>query len=278
MILPAWRSLLALLGLASTITVLSLPNPSRMLVSVLEQRTYMSSPYGLQITENCLICKLRQSGFFCDLPKASLEHLEKIKYASAFPQGAVLFVEGQAPRGIYIVCSGRVKLTTTSRDGKTLILRIAQAGEVLGLHGTVSGKPYELTAETLQPCQLDFIKREDFLKFLQNHADACLNAAQHLSENCQTAYEMIRSLGLSHSVSEKLARLLLEWASDGETTKDGIRIKISLTHEEIAQLIGTSRETVTRVLGEFRDKELAQLRGSTLLIRNKTALEKLIGA
>jgi CRP/FNR family transcriptional regulator, cyclic AMP receptor protein len=238
----------------------------------------MSSPYGLQISESCVLCKLRHSGFFCHLPESSIDELEKIKYASAFPQGAVLFVEGQAPRGIYIVCSGRVKLTTTSRDGKTLILRIAQAGEVLGLHGTVSGKPYELTAETLQPCQLDFIRSSDFLRFLQNHADACLSAAHHLSENCQSAYEMIRSLGLSHSVSEKLARLLLEWASDGEKTKDGIRIKIALTHEEIAQLIGTSRETVTRVLGEFRDKQVAQLRGSTLLITNRAALEKLIGA
>jgi len=238
----------------------------------------MSSPYGLQITENCLICKLRNSGFFCDLPKASLEVLEQIKYASAYPQGAMLFVEGQAARGVYIVCSGRVKLSTTSRDGKTLILRIAQAGEILGLHATVSGKPYELTAETLQPCQLDFVKRDDFLKFLQNHGDACLSAAQHLSQNCQSAYEMIRSLGLSHSVSEKLARLLLEWATDGDTTKDGIRIKVSLTHEEIAQLIGTSRETVTRVLGEFRDKKLAYLHGSTLLIQNKIALERLIGS
>lgn len=238
----------------------------------------MSTPYGLQIVENCLICKLRHSGFFCDLPKDSLEALEKIKYASAYPQGAVLFVEGQSARGVYIVCAGRVKLSTTSRDGKTLILRIAQAGEVLGLHASVSGKPYELTAETLQPCQLDFIKRDDFLRFLQDHGDACLRAAQHLSENCQNAYEMIRSLGLSHSVSEKLARLLLEWATDGEQTKDGIRIKVSLTHEEMAQLIGTSRETVTRVLGEFKEKQMAHLHGSTLLIRNKPALEKLVGA
>src|SRR5215831_9691682 len=227
----------------------------------------MSSPYGLQITENCLICKLRHSGFFCDLPKNSLEDLERVKYASAYPQGAVLFVEGQPTRGVYIVCNGRVKLSTTSRDGKALILRIAQAGEVLGLHATVSGKPYELTGETLQPCQLDFVRRDDFLRFLQNHGDAC-----------QNAYEMIRSLGLSHSVSEKLARLLLEWATDGEDTKEGTRIKVSLTHEEIAQLIGTSRETVTRVLGEFRDKQLAQLRGSTLVIRDKAGLEKLVGA
>jgi CRP/FNR family transcriptional regulator len=238
----------------------------------------MSTPYGLQITENCVICKLRHSGFFCDLPKRSVEDLDKIKYAGAFPPGAVLFVEGQSPRGVYIICSGRVKLTTTSRDGKTLILRIAEAGEVLGLHGTVSEKPHDLTAETLQPCQLDFVKRDDFLKFLQSHPDACLHAAQHLSQDCQSAYEMIRSLGLSHSVSEKLARLLLEWASGGEETKEGIRIKVALTHEEIAQLIGTSRETVTRVLGEFREKQYAHLRGSTLLIRNKAALEKLIGA
>ena len=237
----------------------------------------MSTPYGLEITENCLICKLRHTGFFCDLPKPTLEELDRIKYASAYPQGAMLFVDGQASRGVYMVCAGRVKLSTTSRDGKTLILRIAQAGDVLGLHATVSGKPYELTAETLQPCQLDFVKRDDFLKFLQNHADACLSAAQHLSQNCQSAYEMIRSLGLSHSVSEKLARLLLEWAVDGEVTKQGIRIKVSLTHEEMAQLIGTSRETVTRVLGEFRDKELAHLQGSTLIIRNKAGLERLVG-
>ena len=238
----------------------------------------MSSPYGLQITENCLICKLRHSGFFCELPSPSLQDLEKIKYASAYPQGAVLFVEGQSARGVYIVCSGRVKLSTTSRDGKTLILRIAEPGEVLGLHATVSGKPYELTAEALQASQLNFVKRDDFLHFLEQHGDACLRAAQHLSQNCQSAYEMIRSLGLSHSVTEKMARLLLEWSEQGENTKDGVRIKIALTHEEIAQLVGTSRETVTRVLSDFRKQQIAQLRGSTLLIRNKPALQKLVGA
>ncbi|HLX75071.1 MAG TPA: Crp/Fnr family transcriptional regulator [Terriglobales bacterium] len=238
----------------------------------------MGSPYGLPIIENCLICNLRSERFFCDLPRTALVAFEKIKYSSAVPAGAVLFVEGQAPRGMYVLCRGRVKLSTTSREGKTLILRIAEPGEVLGLHATVSGKPYELTAETLQASQLNFVKREDFLQFLQEHGDACLRAAQHLSQNCQSAYEMIRSLGLSHSVTEKMARLLLEWSEEGETTKDGIRIKIALTHEEIAQLVGTSRETVTRVLGDFRKQQIAQLRGSTLLIRNKTALEKLVGS
>jgi len=157
----------------------------------------MSTPYGIRISENCVLCKMRQRGYFCEMPPASLEELDKVKYASAYPQGAVLFVEGQAPRGVYLICSGRVKLSANSRDGKTLILRIAEPGEVLGLHATVSGKPYELTAEALQPCQLEFIRRDHFLRFLQHHAGACLNTAQHLSKNCQSAYEMIRSLGLS---------------------------------------------------------------------------------
>jgi len=240
--------------------------------------SHPSQPYGLQVVENCLICKLRTDGFFCDLPKPTLEAFEKIKYSTAYPQGAVLFVEEQAPRGLYMICSGRVKLSTTSREGKTLILRIANPGEVLGLHATVSGKPYELTAETLQPCQLNFIKSEDFLRFLKEHGDACLHAAEHLSSNCQSAYELIRTLGLSHSVSEKMARLLLEWAGEGENTKDGVRLKLALTHEEIAQLIGTSRETVTRVLTEFRKKKIAEFHGSTLLIRNRTGLEQLVGS
>jgi CRP/FNR family transcriptional regulator, cyclic AMP receptor protein len=238
----------------------------------------LGSPYGLELVDNCLICKLRSDSFFCGLPKSSLEAFEKIKFTAAYPAGAVLFVEGQSPRGIYMLCKGRVKLSTTSSDGKTLILKITHPGEVLGLHATVSGTPYEITAETGQPCQLNFIKREDFLKFLQQHGDACLKAAQHLSRDCQSAYQQIRSLGLSHSAPERLARLLLEWSATGDHDPEGLRIKVALTHEEIAQIIGTSRETVTRTLADFRKRQIAVLKGSTLTIRNKAFLERLVGA
>ena len=237
----------------------------------------MGAPYGFELVEDCLICKLRTDSFFCSLPKASLEAFDHIKYTASYPAGAVLFVEGQAPRGIYMLCKGRVKLSTTSAEGKTLILKIAQPGEVLGMHATVSGTPYEITAETGQPCQLNFVKRDDFLKFLQNHGDACLKAAQHLSKDCQTAYQQIRSLGLSHSAPERLARLLLEWTS-GSPQQAEPKVKLALTHEEIAQIIGTSRETVTRVLADFRKRQIAVLKGSTLTVRNKAVLERLVGA
>jgi len=234
------------------------------------------SPYGLDIIESCFTCKMRVDHIFCDLPNAALQSFEAIKYATAYPKGAVLFVEGQAPRGIFVLCKGRVKLSISSSDGKTLILKIAEAGEVLGLSATVSGKPYELTAETIDPCQVNFVKREDFLRFLREHSDACFRVAEQLSEKYNSACHEIRNLGLSHSAAEKLAKLLLEWtAKSGESLKQEPRLKLALTHEEIAQMIGTSRETVTRLFAELKKRQIVQAKGSTLLIRNKTALRAL---
>jgi CRP/FNR family transcriptional regulator len=235
------------------------------------------SPYGLEIVESCLTCKLRADKIFCNLPQATVQALEAIKYTTAYPKGAVLFVEGQAPRGVFILCRGRVKLSICSSDGKTLILKIAEAGEVLGLSASVSGKPYELTAETLSPCQVNFVKREDFLRFLREHNDVCLRVAEQLSEKYNTACHEIRSLGLSHSAAEKLAKLLLEWSLKNGGARQPDRMKLTLTHEEIAQMIGTSRETVTRLFADFKKRQLIQLKGSTLVIRNRPALENLVG-
>lgn len=236
----------------------------------------MLSPYGLDIIENCLSCKMRAEHIFCDLPANALHSFEEIKYATAYPKGAVLFVEGQSPRGIFVLCKGRVKLSICSTDGKTLILKIAEPGEVLGLSATVSGKTYELTAETIDPCQVNFVKREDFLRFLKEHADACFRVAEQLSDKYNTACREIRSLGLSHSAAEKLAKLLLEWSSrSGESNKQEPRLRLSLTHEEIAQMIGTSRETVTRLFAELKKRQIVHARGATLVIRNKVALRAL---
>ncbi|HUM06916.1 MAG TPA: Crp/Fnr family transcriptional regulator [Terriglobales bacterium] len=234
-----------------------------------------NSPYGLPIADDCASHTLRSHDLSCALSSESMRDLDRISHANSYPAGALLVVEGQTARGVYILCHGRAKLTTTNRDGKTLILKIAQPGDILGLDAVISGRPYEFNVETLHACQVAFVAREDFLRFLKNHGDACLYATQHLSRDCQAAYDSIRSMGLSHSVTEKLARLLLHWSVDAKGADGTIRIKLALTHEEIAQLIGSSRETITRILGEFRKRKLVELNGSTMLIRNKAALEGL---
>jgi CRP/FNR family cyclic AMP-dependent transcriptional regulator len=238
-------------------------------------QTKASSPYGLPIIEDVRQFDLGPESFFSGLSQSTLDELNRIKHTSSYPEGAVVLMEGQAARGIYIVCQGRVKLMTTNSDGKTLIVKIAQPGEVLGLQSVVTGQPYELTVETLQPSQLAYISCDQFLRFLKAHGDACLRATQHLSHDCQAAYEVIRSIGLCHSVPGKLARLLLQWSGEGRTTGGVVRMKLALTHEELAQLIGSSRETVTRILGDFKRRGVVELHGATLLIRDQRALESL---
>jgi CRP/FNR family transcriptional regulator len=158
-----------------------------------------------------------------------------------------------------------------------LIYKIVEAGEVLGLSASITGKPYEVMAETVDPCQVNFVKREDFLRFLREHSDACLRVAEQLSEKYNSACHEIRSLGLSHSAAEKLAKLLLEWsAKNGEAAKAEPRIKLALTHDEIGQMIGTSRETVTRLFADFKKRQIVQAKGSTLLIHNKAALKAMV--
>jgi CRP/FNR family transcriptional regulator, cyclic AMP receptor protein len=233
----------------------------------------MLSPYGMEIIESCVTCKLRAERIFCDLPDAALHSLEHIKYASAYPPDAVLFVEGQMPRGIFVLCKGSVKLSINSPNGRTIIVKIAEPGEVLGLSATISGKPYEVTAETIDPCQVNFVKREDFLKFLKNDVEACFKVAEQLSDKYHNVCREVRSLGLSHSAAQKLATLLLEWNSkNSDASQAEPRLKIRLTHEEIAQMIGTSRETVTRLFADMKKREIVQTKGSTLVIRNTVAL------
>jgi len=233
-------------------------------------------PYGLEIIENCLSCPHREERLFCNLPEASVIGLSAITYSAVYPKGANLFVEGQPARGIFILCCGRMKLSTSSADGKTLIMRIAEPGEVMGLPATVTGTCYELTAEAIEPAQSKFIPRNDFLAFLKNNGKAALRVAQQLGESYQTAIAEMRTIGLSHSAGEKLARFLLKWAAPLPERNGQQRVKLTLTHEEIGQMIGSSRETVTRLLANFRRNQLLQITGNTLIIKNKSALESII--
>ncbi len=250
---------------------------SRRARGILADGEFMRAPYGLEIIESCLSCPHREDRLFCNLPPAALQGLSAITSAAAYPKGATLFVEGQSPRGVFILCAGRVKLSTSSADGKTLILRISEPGEVLGLPATVTGKSYELSADVIEPTQANFISREDFLRFLREHGEAALRVAQQLGETYHSAIAEMRTIGLSHSAGEKLARFLLDFLANHGEGKDQVRLTLTLTHEEIAQMIGASRETVTRLFADFKKKQLLQVRGSTLIITNKAGLESVAG-
>ena len=215
---------------------------------------------------------------FCDFPPAVAEALEQDALTTSYPTGAVLFAEGQSPRGVFIVRRGRVKLSVCGSDGRTLILRIADVGCPLGVAAVVSGRQYEATAETQEPAEISFLRQSDLLRLMRQHGEFALWVTQNISADYASTCREIRDLILSDSASEKLARLLVTWLDQNTKSKNPSQMKLALTHEEIGQMIGSSRETVSRLFAGFKKQRIIQQTGSTLVIPSRVALESLITA
>jgi len=235
----------------------------------------MNVQFGLETVDHAALPANTYPGFFSGFSVSTLQSLNDVCHQSLLPAGAILFVEGQNPRGMFILCTGKVNLSTTSREGKILILKTAAAGDALGLSAAILGMGYELTAETATSCELSFVDRKHFLELMQSDSDVALHTAQSLSRDFQSAYRDMHDLVLTRSSAGKLARLLLSHSPTQGVEASETRLHSSMTHEEMAQRIGSSRETVTRLLSDLKKKQLIRLDGPTLVIRDRTALEAL---
>jgi CRP/FNR family transcriptional regulator, cyclic AMP receptor protein len=204
-----------------------------------------------------------------------LHGIESVKSIVNLPKHAKLLEEGQLPEGIFVLLKGSVKLFVSLRGSKTLILRVVQSGEVLGLSATMSTKPAEYTAETLSPTQFLYVPRKDFLSLLDLHPEICISVVEVLSHQLRAAVNMIHYSSGSQPAFEKLGDLLESWiAENGETTDRGIELKLPLTQEEIGQMIGVSRETVSRLLAEFEERGILEIEGSRVRILKGHSLEE----
>jgi len=237
----------------------------------------MKVPRDLQLKEKCQFCDLRSEDFFCKLPPDDLQRFEAIKVTRSYEKGSILFLEGQPCSGVYMLCHGRIKLSTGSQTGKIIILEIAGPGDIVGLSSAFNATDHDCTAEVLEPCQVNYIQTADLIRFVRRNPEAGLRAIRQLSRNYQTAYRQICSLGLSDSVFDKLAKLFLAWSSNGAANGQ-VRLKNLFTHEEMAEMIGSSRETVTRALRCFREHGLVTLKGPDLVIHDTRRLRSVIGS
>jgi CRP/FNR family transcriptional regulator, cyclic AMP receptor protein len=233
-------------------------------------------PYDLKIIDSCFACVMREEGLFCQLSQTSLSELNSIRQTAIYPKGAVLFVEGEVPRGLFILCTGQAKLTATSPEGQSLTLQVAERGEVLGLSSLVGNIPYSATAETSVPSQVSFIPRLPFLQFLRAHTDVALRVAKHLAEELHNSWAQTRLLALSRNTQVKVAHFLLDWADQrGQGTGGTVRLVLHMTHEEIANHIGTSRESVSRTLGDFEHRGWIRVNRGSVIVLQFPGLRKL---
>jgi CRP/FNR family transcriptional regulator, cyclic AMP receptor protein len=221
---------------------------------------------------DCQNCSFRKSGDFCQLHSPLLDRFNAIGHVTLYPANVPLVREGEFPRGVQIVCTGRVKMSIETRDKRTVILKIAGDRYVLGLSAIVSGRPAPLTVTTVDVCQINFIERDSFLQLLESDSRMKIACAAILAREISTTFDDVHELLLARSSTEKLARLLLSWVATQTHNRD-LRVTSEFTHEEMAQMIGSSRETVTRLLCEMKKKELIRIEGSTLVIPNRVALQ-----
>lgn len=209
-------------------------------------------------------------------PLRAISGIERVAHSRDLSRSAVLFSEGHAARGVYVLCSGSAKVSICSAEGKKLIMRIARPGDVLGLYAGLTGRPFEATAEMLEPGRVSFVSRHDLVELIGRQEEFGLGLVQLFSEQFSEYVDHARLLLLSESATEKLARLILRWSGDfGELTAGGIRVRILLTQEEIAQIIGASRETVTRLFSTLKREHIIGIRAGSMLIRNRAALASL---
>lgn len=235
----------------------------------------MSLNHSPHPPEDCLTCEHRHLRMFCNLTPEALADYDKIGIMMSHARGAKLFSEGDPARNVFVICFGHVKISSTSRDGKTMILKIAGPGDVMGLSAVLANVPHEVSAEAIEPCQVKTVRKQEFVEFLGRHGIASMHAAQSLSSEYLTVFQDAKRLALSGSAAGRLARLLLDWGRAASNGRPEIKFTMALTHEEIANMAGTSRETVTRLLNQFRRDQWIVIKGASLTIAKPEQLERL---
>jgi CRP/FNR family transcriptional regulator, cyclic AMP receptor protein len=224
---------------------------------------------------NCLNCPQASKSPFCNLGEKSLTFLEVNSIPMEYRRGNILFREGDECSAVFVICSGRVKISATSREGRTFILRIAGPGDVLGMSSALQGEVYEMTSEAIEPTQVRVLRTKLFKQMVQEFADAGLGAAKALAKDYRAAFDEACLIALPGSPAGRLARLILDWPADPRCKGPNSPVTMSLTHEELASMTATTRETVTRTLGRFRKEKLISIRGVALTVLQPEALEQL---
>ena len=188
------------------------------------------------------------------------------------PRGKVLFAEGETARGVFILRTGRATASISSREGRLVILQIVRGGDVLGLNSVLRNACYNTTIKTIEPCRTHFISRTALLDLMERNQPAARAVAQLLSRELAELTERARSLLLPQTANAKLAKLLLDWSEQFPINQPR-QITKSFTHEQIAHMICSSRETVTRLLANLDKRQIIRISSGNILICDRTALQ-----
>jgi CRP/FNR family transcriptional regulator, cyclic AMP receptor protein len=225
--------------------------------------------------QSCSTCALHQS--FCHFSDEVRAAFDGLKTTVTYWKGETIFHEDDRCQSVFAVCEGSVKLIATSSEGRVLLLRFAQPGEMLGLAEAVLGPtPYECSAIAAESSILAVIPRETFLRFISSYPEAGLGLTMALSQQYRSAQRETKFLGFGDTSTVRLAHLLLEWSAEhGVAGEVGVHIPLHVTHGDLAQAIGATRETVTRQLGQLTRAGLIEQRANAIVVLRPAELARI---
>ena len=223
----------------------------------------------------CSICRLPHKQAFADLHPIAFAEYNAIGSIRKFASTEMLFQEQTMADRVVILYHGHARLSCASKDGRSMTLRIAGPGQVLGLSAALSGGSFEVSAQALDTVKAKSIRRATFIDFLEHHPEASLQIAGSLADEYKIAFNDVRRFGLSTSVPSRVASLLMDWRHAPLKGHPEVRFQMTQTHDEIASLVATSRESVTRILSKFRQDKYIHIQGVWVQILEPEKLARL---
>jgi len=219
---------------------------------------------------------LKHIHLFHGLTPTEMREMEQITRMEEIKKRQPLYLPGDPSSCVYLLKRGRVKIANTSASGKEVTFDILEAGEIFGELDVLEDSPRTTSAEALDDALICVIRREDFDRYLAMHPNVTVKLTKLIGLRLRKIQSRVEDL-IFRDVPARLAHLLVELSkSEGVKESQGIRLRAKLTHQEMANLIGCSRETVSTTLGQFRDNGLIQMDGRTITILKPDGLSRLV--
>ncbi len=227
---------------------------------------------------HCADCKAVDGGtcLLGSIEKTWVDKLQERKHLNIFPKGSRIFHEGNYPIGLYAIYNGKVKIFKTSETGKEYILRLAKEGEVLGYRSILMNEKYEVSAEAIEDTHLCFIPAEAFTTALKSSTKLSTGVIDMLATELKNTEEKLAEMA-QKTVKERTAEMVLMLRHFYGLEDDNKTINAALAREDLANLVGTATETLIRMLSEFKENKVLELKGKKITILNLRLLQSLAG-
>ncbi len=221
----------------------------------------------------CDKCSLESGSLFKHLSSEELQILNYEKDFRQYKRGDILYQEGNRISGFFCVNSGVIKVFKTGFDGKEQIIRFAKKGDIIAYRSVLSNELACTSAKVIEDCQVCFIPSEVLIQFIKTNSAYSLELLKLACHELGEANSFITDIA-QKTVRERLAEILLLLANDFGLDEENF-LKVSLTREELANIVGTATESVIRLLSEFKSDKLVELNGRKIRILNQRGLEKI---